>query len=173
MSELDTKKLLSAFGVFVVVMVGTFTLLVTGMYSLIEPTTIDELDSDYLALQIFFRNPPVELIQSYSLDVSLVDDVQKAFAVRVSGMDAELLWQQQGVVRGDRLTVEIEKAVEFIGGMLDSGYVDWFPSLEEMHRDSHYIYPVNIVMQGERPVSVKLIVMRPFDNMAFFAHLRY
>lgn len=170
---LSTKKLLTAFGIFVAIMVGSFVLIVALMFSFIEPTTIDESDPDYLALQRFFRNPPTELMESHLLDGSFAGDVEKAFAVRVTGMDTELLWQQAGVVRGDRLTPELIDAVEFIGNMLDSGYVDWFPSLDEIYRDSHYVYPINIVARGGYPDSVRLIVMRPFDDMAFFAYLKY
>mgnify|MGYP001228731540 FL=1 len=173
MARPNTKKLLGAFIAFLAIMVGTFLFLIVGLFSFIEPTKIDELDPDYLGLQDFFRNPPVQLMQSHLVDTSWIGDIEKAFAVRVNGMDTELLWQQQGVVRGDRLTQELEKAVEFIGSMLDSGYVDWFPSVEEMHRDSYYLYLVDIVMRGEYPRIAKLIVMRPFDDMAFFAHLEY
>ncbi|MDD9891238.1 MAG: hypothetical protein OXU66_06485 [Gammaproteobacteria bacterium] len=170
---LSTKKLLVAFGIFASAIVGIFVLLVGLMFSFIEPTAIDDSDQDYLALQRFFRNPPTELMQSHLLDGSFFGDIEKAFAVRVTGMDTELLWQQQGVVRGDRLTAELDEAVEFIGNMLDSGYVDWFPSLDEIRRDSHYVYPINIVTRGGYPNAARLIIMRPFDDMAFFAYLEY
>ena len=67
---LSTKKLLTAFGIFVAIMVGSFVLIVALMFSFIEPTTIDESDPDYLALQRFFRNPPTELMESHLLDGS-------------------------------------------------------------------------------------------------------
>lgn len=169
---LSTKKLLTAFAIFAAVIVGTFVLLVALMFSSLEPTTIDESDTDYLTLQRFFRYPPTELMQSHLLDGSWAGDAEKAFAVRVVGMDTELLWQQEGVVRGDRLTPELEDAVDFIGNLLDSGYVPWFPTREEIRRDSHYVYPINIVTQGSYPDSVQMIVMRPFDDMAFFACLK-
>jgi len=170
---LSTRKLLTAFAIFVAVIVGTFMFLVAVMFSSLEPTTIDESDADYLELQRFFRHAPTELMQSHLLEGSWTGDVEKAFAVRVVGMDTELLWQQQGVVRGDRLTPELEYAVDFIGNLLDSGYVPWFPTLEEIRRDSHYVYPVMIVTQGSYPDSAQMIVMRPFDDMAFFVFLKY
>ncbi len=144
-------------------------MIVALMFRSMEPTTIDVSDPDFLVLQRFFRNPPTELIDSHLLS-SFSGDVEKAFSVRVTGMDTELLWQQQGVLRGDRLTPELETAVGFLDIMLDSGYVDWFPTIEEIHRDSHYVYPISIVMQGSYPDSVRLIVMRPFDDMAFFIY---
>ena len=79
-NRLSTKKFLTAFAIFVSVIVGMFVLLVALMFSALEPTTIDESDADYLMLQRFFRHPPTELMQSHLLDGSWAGDIEKAFA---------------------------------------------------------------------------------------------
>jgi len=153
-------------------MVGIFVLIVALMFGTLEPQSLDIEDADFLALQRFFSNAPTEMLDNHLLDGSFAGDVEKAFSARVTGMDTELLWQQAGVVRGDRLDEELIAAIEFLEIMLDTGYVDWFPAVTEIQRDSYYVYPINIVMQGSVPDSVRLIVMRPFDDMAFFAYVK-
>lgn len=170
--RLSAKKILLPFAAFVAAVVGAFLLVFVVLFNLAGPSTLDETDRDFRAMERFFRGAPVQLIDSYLLDGSWAGDVEKAFSARISGMDTELLWQQAGVVRGDRLTEELEAAVNFIGNVKEWGSLDWFPSQEEIHRDSHYVYPIDIVMQGADPDAVRLIVMRPFDDMAFFAYLK-
>lgn len=157
-------------------MVGIYILIVALMFGLREPKSLDQTDPDFIAMQGFFRNTPTTMIESHLLEGSFVDDVEKAFSAQITGMDTELLWQQAGVIRGDRLDAELVSAIEFLDIMIDSGYVEWFPSVEEIQRDSHYVYPINITMQGAgsgtTPESVRLIIMRPFDDMAFFAYVK-
>jgi hypothetical protein len=169
-TRIPLKKLLLSLAVFTTAVVVVFLFIGIAMFSIVGPNTVDESDRDYRAMGRFFRSPPMQLMESYVLDGSFSGDVDKVFSVRVSGMDTELLWQQQGVVRGDRLTAELEQAVNFVIGIRENGSLDWFPTLEQIHRDSHYVYPIELVMQGDYPDAVRLIVMRPFDDMAFFIY---
>lgn len=112
-----------------------------------------------------------EVLNSYISASSFTGDHIDAHAILVSHVElSELTQHDSGMswYRGDKVPVVVDAALKFIGQWNSSEDFPWFPKDRELRSAKIYIYPWSIYFHGTRPAAVKLIFVRPEDNMVFY-----
>lgn len=110
-----------------------------------------------------------KVVNSYVSARSFLGDHRDAYAIKIThvGLD-ELTANKDGWYRGDQLPKVLDEAVSFVGGMLGSDSISWFPKEKDLRSSEIYVYPWSIYCHGVRPSAAEIIFIRPKDKMVFF-----
>lgn len=114
-----------------------------------------------------------KVVRSYVSSRSLTGDHLDAYAIKISHLDISELLENDDLrganwYRGDQTPPILDEAIDFVDGWLWQDRVSWFPKGDDLRSEDYYVYPWSIYTQGIRPSAVKLIFVRPSDNMVFY-----
>ncbi len=112
-----------------------------------------------------------EVLNSYISARSFTGDHIDTHAIRISHVELSELTQNssgEGWFRGDKVPDVVDSALNFVGQWIPSEDFPWFPKQQELRSSKIYIYPWSIYFHGIQPAAVKLIFVRPEDNMVFY-----
>jgi hypothetical protein len=155
-------------------LIGIIIFYVTLAYQMSTRKTkiVESDDQDVrFVLECFGRShdQPMKLAHSYKAPATWSGDYMKAFAMKIAHIEESEIIQRHDVIRGDTLTPIIRSSVEFVTDFTDRDELRWFPTREQILSNACYVYPVRIVLYGTRPDAVHIIVIRPSDQMVFYA----
>ncbi|MCS7063658.1 MAG: hypothetical protein NZM04_06395 [Methylacidiphilales bacterium] len=112
-----------------------------------------------------------EVVHSYQSARSLTGDHLDAYAIRITHLEIEERSKKdwgRGWYRCDQVEGVLKDAIEFISGWLHNDKIPWFLTSEEIRSDEVYVYPRSTYSFGTRPISARLIFVRPRDRMLFY-----
>lgn len=112
-----------------------------------------------------------EVLHSYISAGSFSGDHLEAHAIRITHVEEKELKKDasgEGWFRGDEVTGVLSDALDFVGELIPSEELSWFPAKEGLRSSDLYMYPWSIYYHGTRPTAVKLIFIRPKDKMVFY-----
>lgn len=114
-----------------------------------------------------------KVIHSYVSGRSVTGDHLDAYAIKITRVDVTELTSGKDRpsgpsqwYRGDQLPPLVNVAVDEVGSWLHT--IPWFPEVTELRSANVWVYPWSIYTHGITPSAVKLIFVRPSDNMIFY-----
>jgi hypothetical protein len=114
-----------------------------------------------------------KVIHSYVSARSLLGDHIDAYAIKIKHVSLEELTSSTDDLtgrwyRGDQLPKTLDDAVSFVGSLLKSDRLFWFPKETELRSSEVYIFLCSVYCHGIRPSAAEMIFVRPKDNMVFY-----
>jgi len=112
-----------------------------------------------------------EVLNSYISASSFSGDHLETHAIRISHVATNELKKNEtgsGWSRGDTVSGVLDDALGFVGQWIPSEDLSWFPAEQDLRSSEFYVFPWSIYYHGTRPTAVKLIFVRPKDNLVFY-----
>jgi hypothetical protein len=160
------SKIFLALGAFILLVYLAFFLSVAYQFMREPVVDFDDGDLQYVLEWLGQERDPAQLLHSFHPPTNWAGDTEKMFALQLEATIIPGLLGREGVVRGDQLPEDLQRAVSF--AMNFTRDLNWFPTEEKILTADYYVSPIRIVMQGGYPDSTDLLVIHPQRRLLYF-----
>lgn len=107
-----------------------------------------------------------KVINSYKSGRSFTGDYLDAYAIKITNVSNSELTTEKGWFRLDSLPKTLNDAVILVSRWQYK--IPWFPELENVKKESIYVYPWSIYCNGTEPTATQLIFVIPKEKMVYY-----
>jgi len=107
---------------------------------------------------------------SYQSGKSLINADVRVYAFKTIKLSPELFSTPHSVwIRGDKLSGLSRDSLLLAASMMSANQVSWVPHYKHLLSSEWYVFPQYIEVKDSHPVEVKILMIKPQDNLLIYA----